>query len=352
MQEIHLKYIARWSCGAQVGCYYSKEQFDCMLCRAEYNITDNSVGRGLMCHGGIMDEIEHIFPEEVPVAADSVPAENSIRQAHTTITEYCRSQHQTQERLQHKLAEVQKRLLLLDELHQYVHDKWFLHVVGWFSCNKAFVESIDYSTKSGLPGAMMRTLREATDGSDELKKRYPFWMDTIATKSKLKPDVTSRHPIYHFQNGFFTVTIREPSYTARIEDIAGVLVDRMPADPNAIIAYLNQERKRVFERPFDSVMFLRKLLKNYAMIIDKDPELKDGEPVPIRRITSRLRDNEKNFRIDEFLVDLTRLLDSHISEIDGRTLALEQTKEIEHGLYVFSKHEPGYVGFVRFKRRE
>jgi hypothetical protein len=298
-----------------------------------------------------MDEIEHIFPEEPPKTTKPVPVAYDVTRAHKAVTEYCFSLRQREERLQHELDDVHYRAPLLDELHQYVHDKWSLHVVDWFARNKDVVEDISRSIKTGLPGAMMSVLREAVQDADELKKRYSLQMDTTAAKRKLRPDATSRHPVYRFQKGFFTVSISEPGFTARIEDLAGPLVDRMPADPSAIIGYLQRERTRIFERPFDPAVFLQKLLKNYLAIVEREPELKVGEPMPIRRITGRLHDNEKGFRNDEFLVDLTQLLDSHVSDVDGWTLTLEQTKDIERGLYVFPKYGPGYIGFLRFTRR-
>jgi len=303
-----------------------------------------------------MDEIEDIFPEKPSVVAESAPVEGNIKRAHGVITDYCLSLRQREESLQQDLVEVRNRLPLLDELHQYLrerfHDKWPLHVLDWFSRNKALLEGIDHSSKGIMLSALTRILQEATAEADELKKRYPFWMDTTAAKLKFKPDPASRHPVYRFRDGFFTVTISEPSYTARIEDLAGPLADRMPADPSAIITYLQQEKARIFGRPFDAAAFLQRLLRTYVAIVEKDPELKVGEAVPIRRITGRLHDNEKAFHNDEFLVDLTRLLDSHVSDVDGQTLVLEQTKETERGLYVFPKYGKGYVGFLRFTRRD
>jgi hypothetical protein len=302
-----------------------------------------------------MDESERLFSEKPSVVADSTPVVDNVKRAHETVTDYCWTARARERTLQQELAELHDRLLLFEELHEYLRErfqyKWPLHVLDWFARNRAFLDEVERSSKGMMPSALAKILLEATEDSDELRKRYSFWMDKTAEWSSFKPDSTSRHPVYRFQNGFFTVTVAEPAYTARIEDLAGVLADRMPADPSAIIGFLQQEKARVFGRPFDATAFLERLLKNYTALTDKDPELKDGEPVPIRRITGRLHDNEKSFHTDEFLVDLTRLLDSRISQIDGRTLMLEQTKEIERGLYVFPKHGHGYVGFIRFTRK-
>lgn len=303
-----------------------------------------------------MDEIEHIFPEASSSPAEHMPVLHTSHSAYGALAVYRGSLHERERSLQQELVKVDGRLPLIDELHGYLRsrcrDKWPLHVIDWFARNKALVDEIGQSTKGRLPSALAAILAEAVQQAEELKKKYSFWMDTTAARNSFKPDKSSRHPVYRFHNGFFTVTISEPSYTARIEDLAGALVDRMPADPSAIIIYLQHEKARIFGRTFDPQAFLQKLLKNYMAIIEKDPELKDGEPMPIRRLTARLRDNEKNFHVDEFLVDLTRLLELGVAQIDGRTLMLEQTKDIDRGLYVFPKNGHGYVGFLRFTRRE
>ena len=299
-----------------------------------------------------MDENEGIFPEKPSVVAESAPVEGNIKRVHEAITKYCWTARKREESLQQELAERHNRLLSADELHQYVHDKWPLHILDWFSRNKALLEEVDRSSKGMMPSALRLILKEATEEADELKKRYSSWMDTTAAKLKFKPDPVSRHPKYKFEDGFFTVVVSEPSFTARVEDLAGPLVDRMPADPDAVVSYLLQEKARIFGRPFDAAAFLQRLLRTYVAIVEKDPELKVGEAVPIRHITGRLRDNEKAFHNDEFLVDLTKLLDSHVSDIDGWKWSLEQTKEIERGLYVFPKYGKGYVGFLRFTRRD
>ena len=303
-----------------------------------------------------MDENEDIFPEKPSVVAESASAIHSGQSARAAWTDYCGSLHGRERSLRQELADLENRLPLFDELYKDLRSryryKWPLHVIDWFARNRTLVNEIDSIGRGRLPSALAVILLEATEEADELRKRYSFLMDKTAEWSSFKPDSTSRHPIYRFQNGFFTVTVAEPAYTARIEDLAGVLADRMPADPSAIIGFLQQENARIFGRPFDATAFLERLLKNYTALTDKDPELKDGEPVPIRRIMGRLRDSEKAFHNDEFLVDLTKLLDSHVSDIDGRTMMLEQTKEIERGLYVFPKYGNGYVGFLRFTRRD
>ncbi|MGB9666889.1 MAG: hypothetical protein ACPL2N_06230 [Candidatus Cryosericum sp.] len=302
-----------------------------------------------------MDEIEHIFPEDADRAAESGSKIYNGQSARAALTVYRTSLRAREERLRRQLADLESREPLVEELHVYVRsrfrDKWPLHVIDWFSRNSLLVDEIKHDKGSTLASALEVILEEAKGQAEELKKRYSSRMDQTAKDMSFKPDKTSRHPVYRFCNGFFTVTIAEPSYTARIEDLAGPLVDRMPADPNAVIAYLKQEYGRVFGRPFDRQAFLQKLLKNYLAIIEKDPTLKEGDPIGIRRITSRLHDNEKNFHNDEFLRDLTQLLEAGVAQIDGWTLVLEQTKDIDRGLYVFPKNGAGYVGFLRFVRR-
>jgi hypothetical protein len=295
-----------------------------------------------------MDEIERIFPNATPVAGDVPPTRPTAQRARATISGQCGALRKRAASLQSELAKVSASLPVLEELHDYLRlrysDKWPLHVMDWFVRNDMFVQTSSGALSEALPVI----LDEARHQAEELGKRYPYWMDTTARKMGLKPDKGSKHPVYRFVNGFFTVTVSEPGLTARIEDFGGILFERMPADPGAVITCVEEQRIRIFERPFDPQEFLQKLLRNYQAIVERDAMLKDGEAVPIKRLTGRLRDNEKSFHNDEFIVDLTRLLDSRVSEVNGRKLLLEQTKDDKQGLYVFPKYGSGYVGFLRF----
>ena len=115
----------------------------------------------------------------------------------------------------------------------------------------------------------------------------------------------SRHPQYNFYEGFLRVEIDERRGQARLSDYEGRL-DEFPADVGAVLDVVRREARRLFEREFDGNKFFVKLHHHYAAVIKKE-NLTEGAPIPIRSITSRLGKNEKGFRTDEFLIDLSRL---------------------------------------------
>ncbi len=94
---------------------------------------------------------------------------------------------------------------------------------------------------------------------------------------------------------------------------------------------------------------LSKLRHQYLAIVRRDKE-SDGASIPIRNLTSRLGKNEKGFRTDEFLIDLSRLVESDHLEIDGRRLDLQQTKDAHQGMLLHGAAGRGYIGFITFRK--
>ncbi len=86
------------------------------------------------------------------------------------------------------------------------------------------------------------------------------------------------------------------------------------------------------------------------MAVIKNEKISDGSSVPIRHITRRLGKNEKGFRTDEFLIDLSRLVEQGATEVDGRQFELQQTKNTEQGMLLHGAAGRGYIGFILFKK--
>ena len=91
----------------------------------------------------------------------------------------------------------------------------------------------------------------------------------------------------------------------RLSNIEGRICE-IPADIEAIIDVLKRENQRLFERSFDAKKFIRKIRTHYLALL-KVEKLSDGSSISIRDITRRLAKIEKDFRSDEFLIDLSRL---------------------------------------------
>lgn len=190
--------------------------------------------------------------------------------------------------------------------------------------------------------------REARKRADDPVRRFPAYLEEPCRAAALPLDRASRHPRYSFEGGFFQLNVDERSGQARLSDHEGRLAE-LPSDPDAIAEVVKREHARVFGRTFDGAKFLAKLRNQYLAIVKKDGQ-SDGLVVPIRRITQWLGKNEKRFRTDEFLVDLSRLVVNGPIEIGGWRLDLQQTKDTDQGMLLHGAAGSGYVGFVVFRK--
>ena len=190
--------------------------------------------------------------------------------------------------------------------------------------------------------------RVATNQMAELQRRFPAHLEEACKGADVSLDRTSRHPRYTFVDGFFQLDIDDRRGTARLSDYEGRL-DEFPADVEAAVEVVERERKRVFARTFDPNKFLKKLHHQYLAVTRSENQA-EGASVPIRSITHRLGKNEKGFRTDEFLVDLSRLVESGPLEIDGHRLDLQHTKDTNQGMLLYGAAARGYVGFIVFRR--
>jgi hypothetical protein len=161
--------------------------------------------------------------------------------------------------------------------------------------------------------------------------------------------MNSRHPKYLFEKGFITVEIIEGKKSAKISDYEGKLAE-LPADISAIIETLKVEQKRLFGRNTNRQVFLEGLRSQYKDIIEKGNK-PDGSSVAIRDIANQIVKSSKSYKIDEFLVDLSKLAKDGPFEIEGRKLDLQQTKDTNNGMLLYGAAERGYIGFILFKEK-
>jgi hypothetical protein len=264
-----------------------------------------------------------------------------------------------QERLRQLLSDAQARADALRSeaaKAEHVRDVWdrllTLMARGWYFHVQHLMEQ---------ESDVLRAFREHSDpvlpflegvyrlakheGANSLK-RFPTHLEAAISAAGLTIDKESRHPRYTFDDKFFQLEVNDRKGTVRFSDYEGQLAE-LPADIDAVIEIVQREHERVVGRLFDDVQFLGKLRRQYLAIIAKDG-LADGGAVPIRRITARLGKNEKGFRTDEFIIDLSRLVEQGSIEIDGTQLELQQTKDTSQGMLL--RGGRGYIGYVKFRR--
>ncbi len=250
--------------------------------------------------------------------------------------------------LQTKANQASQTHHLWQELASYLAKGWPLHVVSLVDTERARLDSM--RAEDGPVVAHLEGLYRVARGQiEEILRRYPALLEQACSNANLPLDRSSRHPRYTFVNGFFQLDIDDRRGIARLSDYEGRLGDEFPADIGAVVEAVETERRRVFGRAFDPSKFLRKLHHQYLAVLKSESE-HDGATVPLRSITRRLGKNEKGFRTDEFLVDLSRLVETGPLEIEGYRLDLEHTKDTHQGMLLHGAAARGYIGFVAFRR--
>jgi hypothetical protein len=229
----------------------------------------------------------------------------------------------------------------------YIAKGWVCHIHDYLEQEKERLRQWRAEGHAAIP-TIENVYRESKTAADKAMLSFPSDLEHACAEAKLPIDRTSREPRYTFQNGFLELDIDTGKHLAHVKDREAKLVT-LPADVGAVVEAVAAEHRRLFQRPFDGERFLRKLRSHYLAVIKREG-LKDGEVLPIRRITQRLGKNEKGFHTDEFLVDLSRLAEEGPLQSDDVKLDLQQTKDTNQGMLLHGAASGGYVGFIVFRK--
>lgn len=249
--------------------------------------------------------------------------------------------------LDKKASEAKQTYQLWSKLSDYLSKQWPFHVVHALKEAKQLLEQMRQESHPAIP-KLEDAYKLAESQMLDCRRRYPALLEKACSDAALEISQESRHPRYLFENGFFQLEVDDQGGIATLSDSEGKL-NQLSADVGAVVELIQRERKRVFERPFKPEAFLKRLRNQYLQVLKKQNKT-DGTALPIRNITSRLGKNVKGFRTDEFLVDLSRLVENGPLEIDGYRLDLQQTKDTSQGMLLHGRGGRGYIGFVLFRR--
>jgi hypothetical protein len=231
-------------------------------------------------------------------------------------------------------------------VRQSLKKHWWVSVIRTLQHESDFLRAQRGSSHAEVElfESIYRAARQQADG---IMASFPSLVAEECSRHKLTLDETSRHPRYTFANGFVTVEVRESSYSAVIAPRDGEKVE-IGADPEAVVEKLLSEKRRLLERPFNESKFLHRLYNHYRAIA-RDKKVAEGEPVPIRRITARMSRDIEKFSIDEFNVDLGRVVQKGDASVEGKVLELSQTRDTNSGMLLYGLESRGYIGFIAFK---
>lgn len=251
------------------------------------------------------------------------------------------------ERLHNEWQAAEGVRIFWDTLASYAAKDWVCHIHDHLDKEKERLRQWRTEGHPAIP-TLESLYREAKSAADKGMVSFPGDLERACTESNLQIDRTSREPHYTFQNGFLELDVDTGKHLAHLKDREAKLAT-VPADIGAVIEIVLAEYKRLFGRQFEGEKFLRKLRSNYQAVLNRE-NLRDGEVLPIRRITHRLGKNEKGFHTDEFLIDLSRLVEDGPLEIDGMRLDLQQTKDTNQGMLLHGVASRGYIGFIVFRK--
>lgn len=234
-------------------------------------------------------------------------------------------------------------------MDEYISKGWPLHALRELNESAGLLPAIQ-----GSPGPTvdLETVGERMRTEADIQaKRFPALLDEECSKLALPLNrEASRHPKYYFKDNFLQLEVLEKHERARLRDPEGRLAE-LPADVMAVALAVDAEISRLFGRTFDAPRFLRRLLREYKAHIKKG-KLAMGESIPVRKIASGSSKGKRNARVDEFIVDLSRLLETGPTSVGGFVLDLQQTKDTSEGLLLLGAAGRGYVGFLSFREEE
>ena len=251
--------------------------------------------------------------------------------------------------LKTKLEEVKALHRFLAELISYRDKGWMLHLKALCDRERDRLKAL---REAGHPSVepIEQLYREAQASAKRIPHTMPSDIERLATSGGLTIDRKSRHPRYFFANdGFIEAKIDDQKLSATISTREGKIAT-MPADPQAVIGSISAESKRLFGRKFSGARFLGDVRKAYLAAVKTRKDARDGEPIPLREVYAEMAKKAKGYKRDEFLVDLSNLVEQGPAEISGYRFDLQQTKDTQEGILLLGAAGRGMVNLLVFKK--
>jgi len=282
------------------------------------------------------------------IASINTDADSEFRsEISKVLQDICATAEATAKKLRSKAEDAARVQRIWEDMLQYVEKGWVLHIVSLMDREATVMEALRAENPSLAP-VLDALYQRSSECATHVIHHFPALLDKACQEAGLPLDRDSRHPRYTFEDHFLLLEIDDTKGIARLSDREGLLA-QMPADIGAIVQFVAREHKRLFGRAFDGTKLLRSLRRQYLAVVKKQG-LPDGASIPIRKITRRLGKNVKRFRTDEFLVDLSQLVQKGPLETDGYRLDLQHTKDTNQGMLLHGAEGQGYIGFVTFRR--
>lgn len=177
---------------------------------------------------------------------------------------------------------------------------------------------------------------------EEQLAELPATLPAAVAAVGLELDPASRHPNYSFLEGLIELKFDKSKLEATLLPRDGRRL-AFAIDPAPLAAHIKAEADRLTGRPFDAEEFLARISTAYQTV--KRSALSGDGGISLKELVAELA-KSKDFRADEFNVDLSRLLRDEASV--GR-IWLDNTRDPKNGLLLWKLDQRGYYGYMRME---
>jgi len=240
----------------------------------------------------------------------------------------------------------QRALTVWTALNDYYAKQWHAHIVSVFYNETAFFQNLRVS-RDPRATYLDKLLQSAEEAATASIKRLPTELDQSCQAAGLELDRSSRHPRYTVRN-FIVTEVDEAKLLASITPRDGKAIT-IPTDVPAITQGLVSENRRLFVREFEPQKFMKSLFTAYQAAIREDNR-EAGDDMPLKRVVHRLGKNLSSFALDEFNIDLARVIKENKTAVEDYRLHLGHTRNTRQGMLLHELEGSGYVGFIAFRQ--
>lgn len=178
---------------------------------------------------------------------------------------------------------------------------------------------------------------------DEIIGELPRSLPAALEARGITLDASSRSPKFTVERSFVVATIDRKGRQAIVQTRGGKK-ERVAVDADVLADHIAASWQRCFERTTDLAAVARRVRDAWTTLA------KPGKPrVSVPALLAELGAHDKQFALDEFAVDLSRLVSSGPGSVpEAASLRLDHTKNDAEGLLLPGLEQRGYFGYVSF----
>jgi len=245
-------------------------------------------------------------------------------------------------KLKRKIFEVSERI------QDLLKHKFFASII---KTENLIQKTIDINSNSDISNEIRNILEYSREKCEKIARMFPSIIQDRCLEEKIPLDQTSRHPRYTFCQDFIILKVNDKDFEVKgFTRGNSRYIFSKPFDIELIIQELKNEINRLFNRPFNKQKFTENIYQQYQTILKKKKG-NMGDQIHIQEIINDLKEkNKERFKIDEFIVDLSKLLEKGPPIISGYKIDLGHTRDESSGILLHHFESRGYVGFITFKK--